>query len=676
MSLLLVDSAAAEQSVIPDGLRLVRFVAPHHEAARPVPLVDLTTAERKLSEGGGVSLVPAERDRGNIRLDVPWAGEVPTVDRHGNARLSFTLRLLAGDPVADADNVVGAIVAAPGRAAIEWRRGGRATYYPLRGDADWTPTYRMRERMQGAGMLAAFSVEVAPYAHRGSMDVADDFDVDSLGDYTFDVGEGTLQVLSGQMVPADTTEKRLHHTARDFTYADHQATVKIRTGASITGAIWRMGVILKRKDAQNYIYITIGDETGDAATPAPRLRVVIVTGGVATSVVSNTATLATNTNYWLRGRIEGNVVIPELFTAEPSPMGSPAQASTHTLTGVDATNFGTGVVGRAGIYALPRGTDYRIDDFRVRPFTYRNLTLPRSVAMSGAIPGNLPALCDLSVTTSGGTDAPVFGLIGWALRPGAARYGVAPLGVIEAEAANTLSGFSVEANAGSLSGNRIITPAATGAGSATAAWTVDAGALSQDDVTVDVFARVSQGAGFSGLKWVLDATPLAGGSAGATRYSDRGSAGLGSLVNVGPWQFVRLGRIRLSGPHSLRLVASWSGGNNVLLVDYLVLVPAHAFVASPMDVANDAAYPKFVPGTAERTRTLLHDGGGVLGVPGQPALREHGLGRRLELPVGKVDLVAKLSSLVVGDPVANAASEQLTHAATLHASITPRFAYA
>lgn len=60
----------------------------------------------------------------------------------------------------------------------------------------------------------------------------------------------------------------------------------------------------------------------------------------------------------------------------------------------------------------------------------------------------------------------------------------------------------------------------------------------------------------------------------------------------------------------------------------------------------------------------------------QSPLREHGLGRRIELPVGDVDLVAKLSSLVVDRPEADGAVEQLTHAATVRASLLPRFAYA
>lgn len=171
-----------------DRLALVQFAAPHYEAARPTVLRVLTDGVARIAPDGGPQLTPAERDRGNIRLDAPWAGEIATLDRHGNARLTFTLRVMATDPIAEVDGIVAAILTAPSRSAIEWRRDGtsRPTYYPLRGDADWTPEYSMRGRQQGAGMTVRVGCEVAPYSHHGSMDIFDGFDTNTLSDWAQD----------------------------------------------------------------------------------------------------------------------------------------------------------------------------------------------------------------------------------------------------------------------------------------------------------------------------------------------------------------------------------------------------------------------------------------------------------------------------------------------------------
>lgn len=669
MSLLLVDSAEVDASVAADSLRLVRFVAPHFEAAQPVALADLTTDDRKLSEGGGVALVPGERDRGNIRLDVPWAGEVPTLDRHGNARLNFTLRLLASDPVADADAIVAAILTAPSRCAIEWRRGGRPTYFPLRGDADWTPSYSMRERRQGGGMTVAFSIEVAPWAHRGSMDIADDFAVDSLADYTFDVGAGTLSVSGGQLVPSDTAEKRLYHSARGFRYSDAQGTLKRTHGTTAPSAL--VGPMLRRLDASNAL---IG-----GLVPASNIVAIYKFDGSAFTLLASAAITALTAGqvHWMRFRAEGNVLTAEHWTAEPTPMGTPATTVSHTLSGANATKFGTGIAGDAGVRIVPGDLTERYDELRVRPYTYRNRTLPQSIALEGQVPGDLPALCDLEITPSGGTAVPVFALAGWSRRATTPTFGVAPLGIIQGEAATTLVTFAIGSNANALGGSYVQTTAA-GAGSALARWQIDASALPLDadgHVTVEVFARVIYGNSHTGLKWVLSATPRTTSS--AARYSDRGSAGLSPPVaTASVWRFVRLGRIRLSGEHLLRCDVSWSAGTQTVGLDYLVIVPAASFVASPMGVALDSAYPQFVYATTETMRVLLHDGEGTLARPLEAPLLGFGLGRRIEVPTGNADLIVKLSSLVPENPTANADSEQLSHDATVRARLLPRFAYA
>lgn len=170
-----------------DQLRLVVFTAPAYEAARPYVLADFTAPPRYLAEGGSPQLAPGEHETGNITYDSAYAGEFSTLDRHRNSRLTFVLRTLAADPVADVDALVAASLAAPPRSAVEWKRDSYpAVYFPLRGDVNWTPLYSVRERSQGGGMLVTLGFEVAPFVHHGSLDIYDGFEMDSLADYKAD----------------------------------------------------------------------------------------------------------------------------------------------------------------------------------------------------------------------------------------------------------------------------------------------------------------------------------------------------------------------------------------------------------------------------------------------------------------------------------------------------------
>jgi hypothetical protein len=663
MPILLADSASPVATTAPDVLRLVQFVAPHYEAGRPSVLAEFTTAERKIAQDGGPQLAPAERERGNIRLDVPWAGEVPTFDRHGNARLSFTLRILAGDAVADADRIVAAILTAPARSAIEWRRGGQPTYFPLRGDAEWTPSYSMSARRQGAGMTVEVRCEVAPWAHRGSMDIADDFTADSIGDYTFDAGAGTLGVTNGELLPADNTEKRLHHSARGYTYGDMQITVRHRVGAAPVG--YAVG-LTKRLSATVYLRALLTRESTQWTMYLQRVDGVTITTWASAVVAAPAAA----TDYWLRFRTEGATLTAEHWATAPTPMAAPTTSVFATLTGADATSYGSGIVGQPGIVMSTASTG-RVDDLRVQPFTYRSLVLPQHIAMSGPIPGDLPALCDLHVTPFGGTTAPPWGLFGWWRR---AAAGFAPVGIFEGETVfGSSGGFAVttgaagEARGGSYLGSTVAAPAA-----ASAWWDIDSNLLDADDdgsLSVEVFARV-YGAG----TWVLWADPVSGTAFGARRYGDRGSAGFAPTNTTGAWQFIRLGRIRLGGAHRLGFTVTYNVAS--VRLDYLLMVSARSFAASPIGTLLDSAYPRFAPSIQELTRVLHHDGSSALGPASTRPMQEHGLGRRIELPTGNVDLIGKLSSQVANRLETDASAEQLSHQATVHAAVLPRYAYA
>ncbi len=62
----------------------------------------------------------------------------------------------------------------------------------------------------------------------------------------------------------------------------------------------------------------------------------------------------------------------------------------------------------------PKGTDWRYDDFTVRPFTFRELSVNFGrTNLLRNIPGTAPSLTDVEVGLDSGS-APHFGLIGWA----------------------------------------------------------------------------------------------------------------------------------------------------------------------------------------------------------------------------------------------------------------------
>lgn len=645
-----------------DTLRLVRFVAPYYEAMRPIALLDLTSTVRKIADGGSPQLVPGEHETGNIRLDSPYAGEIQTLDRHANSRLTVTLRTLATDPIADADAIVAAILAAPARCAIEWRRDGTGspTYFPVRGDAQWTPTYEMRGRQQGAGLLVALSIEVAPYVHRGSMDLVDLFDVDSLTDYTVDMGTG-LTVASGALSPGTTAEKRLTYSARGHVFADAQATAAIATSTPLTGLVF--GPRLKTLDTSNWL---------EARLTASTLSIWKYDGGTATQLDAGVAFVpAVSTTYWVRLRVEGLIVTAAVFSAAPSPMSTPAATTTHTLAGANATKYGTGIKGSAGLRWIPSVTTQSVTEFSVEPYTYRNLTLPQVIQLGGSIPGDLPALCDLEVTPSGGSAAPIAGQFGWSPRPASTVYGVAPFGIIEAETGTLISGFAAT-GAGAYRGNNAILTTTTGV----ANWYIDAGTIEPDEdgsLSVEVYGRVAFGT--QALFWIqLYADPRAGSSYGARRYSDRGEAGLVAPVGSGVFAWRRLGRIRLNGPQVLGIYSY----PNTFYVDYLALFLSRSFVSSPGGMALTAYYPRFAPSTSETTRTLLADGGSTINHPALSSapMAEHGLGRRIEMGPGETDLLAKLCSVVPDRPETDATVEQLSHSATVHVRVLPRYVLA
>jgi hypothetical protein len=224
--------------------------------------------------------------------------------------------------------------------------------------------------------------------------VTDDFSTDNIaaGVYAQDAGVTGLSVSGGQLVPASTGEKRMYRQTGGVDGAgkfyDVQGTFKVTTGTVVDTQV---GVLLKHFDANNWLVARWGAGVG---------AIEKVDGGVASTLASDGTfpAFATSTSYWVRGRIEGNLVTLEAWTSAPTATGTPAKTLTWTLAGGDVTKFGQGVKGHIGMRAIPAATSSRYDDFIIEPNTWVERTLPAVIGTAYGVSGDVPALGKLTIT--------------------------------------------------------------------------------------------------------------------------------------------------------------------------------------------------------------------------------------------------------------------------------------
>jgi hypothetical protein len=217
--------------------------------------------------------------------------------------------------------------------------------------------------------------------------ITDDFSTNTIANYTFDSGSGTLSITGGQLVPSTTGGKEVYYSAAPYSFSDQQVTLKVVTGAAVAGSF---GVILRRLDANNYLLLQHS---------AAQLQIVKKDGGAFTTLATAAFVLSTATSYWIRGRAEGNTLTVEAFTSAPTAVSVPAATATYALSTVpaDATKFGVGISGQAGFRFASNGTDYRYDDFSIEPNLARSSS-PIVTSYLAGVPGDVPAEGRLIVT--------------------------------------------------------------------------------------------------------------------------------------------------------------------------------------------------------------------------------------------------------------------------------------
>lgn len=577
---------------------------------------------------------------------------------------------------------------------LEWRPDGatRSSYFEVRGTTQWVTDYEWAQFAGDRSLIVELSVPVAPLARGLPLDINDAFAVDTREDYVYDNGAASNEeapTVGGLRAAANVgTENRAIHKARGYVYCDNQQTQMGTPGATITG--WKNLVVLKRLSPTTYLEVYVEDNGTHTV-----LNIDKIIEGERTNLSTTNlgARVSNGTAHWLRGRIEGNVVTAEYFTAKPGPMTAPTTTENHTLTaGTERETFGAGVEGAPGRGWVPMTAGAHIGEYIIAPFTYRNQTLPKAIALGGTIPGDAPALADITVTPSGGAAAPIWALLAWLAGSSASGVAPIPFGIIPGEALTTnLEGWSVATIAGSVSTQILHAEAAEGT-PYNAAAPFDPSLLPADAFTneaaVEVWARVRVNTALISPVITLSAQPSAGAGFGSARYTDEWGQ-QGKLLSVPGWitggpvyRFVRLGTLRmLSDPlrqeaWNINIAGSVGAGSfGPFDVDYLLLVPAQSRACSPSGKPNDAGYPPFVQTTAQTSKTIKTDLSARVSKPPSKGYPDHGLGGQLiELPPGNLtQLLAKLSSLVPDDPTLGSGNELTTHSATIHPAITPRW---
>lgn len=304
---------------------------------------------------------------------------------------------------------------------------------------------------------------------------------------------------AGTGVSGSFASTRAYHSGRGYTTADRQVTLKATPGSTISG--YRAGVIVKRINATNYIRAYITD---DGATSTLNLEAVVAGAGSALATgVALGSRVSNGTPFWVRARIEGNVVTGEYFTQEPYPrLAATSTIGPVTLSGSNATAFGRGVAGTAGWLWIPQHSSATLDDFRDEPYTY-DLGASPTVAAHDltlyGVPGTAPAEVAVESST---TANPAYGLImGWGSRsPGNyvanghfenSTYGTSgwsAAGVVGlTNAATSISRVTTVSKYGTASGE-IVTPA-----------TADSG------VNYPIYRRFRKGVTYTAVGWMQSA---------------------------------------------------------------------------------------------------------------------------------------------------------------------------
>jgi|SRR3990172_496641 len=190
----------------------------------------------------------------------------------------------------------------------------------------------------------------------------------SKNDFQFSQGGSIVTMGGGEVVRSTNAVVSGIVTAADRRYVDVDTYACFLTGSNSSSS--RYGVIVRAINQSNYIVGYVDGANGD-------LIIAKCVNDVLTTLSNNSSGLIIPSNglLWVRLRAEGNNITIE-FPATPwigaakEPedfLGVFGTHGTHTLTGGDATTFGSGVRGYAGLYWRSSSVAEKLYLLRTRP---------------------------------------------------------------------------------------------------------------------------------------------------------------------------------------------------------------------------------------------------------------------------------------------------------------------
>lgn len=187
----------------------------------------------------------------------------------------------------------------------------------------------------GAGTIKEVSIPIG-FDHY----FRDDFLVDSIAAEEWESLLEDLTISEGFLQVAGNANDYLTRIEEPDEFEDAVAEGHFRRIGAWSGNLW---IGLKHqheagKLPKNYVAMRIRPSF---------ISIIKVDGGVTTVLKEEEAiTFSANTDYWYRFKTEGNKLVAEWWSTDPSLGGSPAKSMEVTLEGEDATQFGTGVEGK------------------------------------------------------------------------------------------------------------------------------------------------------------------------------------------------------------------------------------------------------------------------------------------------------------------------------------------
>jgi tail protein len=262
--------------------------------------------------------------------------------------------LLSIDGLADADirDPRTPWPSAHGEIALNSRYGGKTIVFE--GEIRAGNVAKMRD--MEAHLRDAFSrlVELPLYHRTFAPSWMDEFDDRQLIGYTFTSGSGTVEESNSSLNPTSLVLKSF--TASNLKYADVDIWARFRTGTDISALNQR--IILRWIDSNNWLNI------GSSSSTSVILQV--NNSNSVSSLATSTFDWQANTDYWMRARIAGNTVWFDADTEELDGWNED-DAFTYTLTGSNATKFGTGVEANCGINWDPVDAGEKLLTFKILP---------------------------------------------------------------------------------------------------------------------------------------------------------------------------------------------------------------------------------------------------------------------------------------------------------------------